>query len=139
MDGKLTKPEGVEYAGPDEFAAASKRRYADEEIPGFGWIRIQNLSDFEIGEWEIEDFVDGARTDEGMKLMKAGLIVRCLVNGQNERRFHPTQRLMVSAADGAVVNATFEKCREHCGITRRDIDAIAALKFIQKKSEATTA
>lgn len=125
-----------EFAGPDQFLAAAKRRYRERDIPGFGPIRIQSLSELEISEWETEDFDDsGRRSLEGMRLLKAGLIVRCLVNGRGERRFHNTHRALVAGADSAVVNAVFEECREHCGIPRRDIDAIEALRQIQKNSE----
>lgn len=128
--------EEKDFAGPEEFLAASRRRYAEKEIPGFGWIRMQSLSELEIGEWECEDLGDdGRRTEDGMKLMKAGLIVRALVNARNERKFHPTQRSVVAGADYPIVNAVFESCREHCGIPKRDVDALAALKQIQKNSE----
>jgi hypothetical protein len=129
------------YAGPDEFAAAGKRRYHEQEIPGFGWIRMQNLTDAEITEWELDDADDaGKRSQEAIKLWKAGLIVRCLVDGAGDRRFNSTtHRQVVAGADGAKVGAVFEACREWCGIPKRDIDAMAALRAIQKKSEATAA
>lgn len=130
-----------DFAGPDEFAAAGKRRYVEREIPGFGWIRIQNLTDFELGEWELDDMDEnGKRPTDAMKLWRAGLIVRCLVNEKGERRFNSTShRALVAAADGAVVKAVFEECREWCGIPQRDIDALAALRKIQKNCEATPA
>lgn len=125
-----------EFIGPEHFEAAARRRYAEREIPGFGTIRMQSLSEWEIAEWETEDIADdGKRTGDGMKLMKAGLIVRVLVNCQGERRFHDSMRPKVAAADYAKVNAVFEACREHCGIPRRDVDAIAALRAIQKNCE----
>lgn len=125
-----------DFAGPDDFVRHSVRRFAEKEIPGFGWVRAQSLTEFEIGEWELDDRgEDGNRTEDGMKLMKAGLIVRMLVNGEGQRRFHNSQREIVAGADYPVVNAVFEFCREHAGIPRRDVDAIAALRAIQKNSE----
>jgi len=128
--------EDKEFAGPDQFAAAAKRRYRDHDVPGFGRIRLQSLSELEIGEWETEDMgEDWRRTADGMKLMKSGLICRCLVDAAGRRRLHDAQRQLVAAADSAVVNAIFELCREHCGIPRRDIDAMDALRAIQKNCE----
>lgn len=136
--GKPRRPEGVALAGFDEFLAASKRRYDEREIPGFGWLRIQNLSDLEVAEWELDGTDDsGTRPKDAMKLMKAALIVRCVVNDNGERRMSDQQATSVAGADGATVNAAFEFCREWCGIPRRDIDAMAALRAIQKNCEAT--
>jgi hypothetical protein len=126
-----------DFAGPEHFERLCARRYREAELPVLGWVRMQSLSELEIGEWEVEDIgPDGTRTPEGQKLMKAGLIVRVLVNAAGERRFTSEQRYLVAKADAAVVSAAFELCREHCGIPRRDVDAIAALKAIQKNCEA---
>jgi hypothetical protein len=125
-----------DYAGPEHFASAAKRRYHEEEIPSLGWIRVQNLSEREQSEWETAKIGDdGRRTTDGLRETKAHLIVLCLVDDEGDRRFHDSQVGVVMEADSAVTNAVFEICRRHCGIPTKDVDAVAALRAIQKNSE----
>ena len=127
------RPEGVPLAGPAEFLARSQRRFCERLVPGFGWIRIQNLTELELSEWETDDIgADGKRTADGMKETRVYLIVKALVNAAGERRFHDSDVGQLMGCDSAVIGCAFEYCREWCGIAKRDVDAVAALRAIQK-------
>lgn len=130
-----------DYAGPEHFIERSKRRYHEEEVPGFGWIRVRNLNEAELSEWETKKFeTPPGKTDgDGLKETRAHLIVLALVNGEGLRRFSDSQVPVVMGADSSVTGAVFEICRKHCAIPTSKVDAVAALKALQKNSEAAPA
>jgi len=126
-----------EFAGPEQFQAAAKRRYREEEIPGKGWHRFRNLTEREQSQWETANLgTDGKRTTDGMQETKAHLIVLTLVNEEGDLRFHESQIDLVMGADSAYTNAVFEVAREHCGIPTKDVTAVAALRALQKNSDS---
>lgn len=113
------------YASRDTLLGAHKRRYRDFSMPDGQKVRIQSITERERSDWESHVKVKrGQVTRESLLLMRARLIVRCLVDGGGNLLMRADDAHEILGWDSAVSNALFEACQEHCGISEADVEGL---------------
>lgn len=118
------------YASESELVSGElKRRYDDFTLPvADRKVRIQSLSELELSRYQAESFAADGRTIRKSMMLNANgrLIILCVVDAAGNRILNKSHLQKISTGwDGADSAALYDKCAEHCGITRQGVDAIA--------------
>lgn len=133
----MSENNGNGYATADDLLATTgKRRFTDFILPVCGAkVRIRSLTTSEI-----EQYQAAAVGEDGKRLRKDRManaarrfIVLCVVDGDGNLVFKPTDIPRLGQMDGADCGSLYEACAKHCGIKDSDMEGIA------KNSEETAA
>lgn len=117
--------EGNGYATRDQFLGAKRRRFRDVVLPDGTKFRLQSITERERSEWESHLKVKrGQVTRESLTMMRARLIVRCVVDADGALVFRPDDAAEMLSVDSAITNSLFEACQEHCGISDADVEGL---------------
>lgn len=115
-----------EYATRDALLKRHVRRYRDCQLPDGAIVRLQSITERERSEWESHIKIRrGQVTRESMQMMRARLIVLCLVDDAGQQILQPGDAAQILDWDSALSNALFEQCQEHCGISEADVEGLA--------------
>lgn len=95
---------GADESIRDRLLRTTKRRYATREIPGFGSIRLQSLTEKDFAD------VDKAEKDGNDRAM---LIAKTLVDDYDDRVFADEDVALIRTFDLAVINAIASAAMEH--------------------------
>ena len=95
------------------------------DVPEWGGkVIIRGLSAIERDDYEqamVETSPDGSvRAKRNLHNVRAGLVVRCIVNEQGEREFADSDAEALGQKDAAVIDRLWDVCRRLCGMSTED-------------------
>jgi len=110
----------------EQLLAKAKRRFQEFEIPDFGKVRIQSLTERERSNYEAE-MLDSKGATRKSKLIQARrkLIALTVVDVSGDLLLNESGDVKaLEEQDGSITDAIFEQAMIHCGIKENDIEVL---------------
>lgn len=103
----------MKLAGREKLLGKLVRRYAEEDVPGFGGIRVQSLSAAEAADLNAGNQTDGKFDVTKYKKYQARVITMCLVDDTGHRIFSDDDVDTLHEQDATVIDAIYSVCERH--------------------------
>ena len=115
------------FIGKQQLMETGQRRYAEVIVPGLGKARIQSLTELERSriEYSLIYSDDEEERAKAACEIKARWIAAALVDGDGNRIFADHETEMINQFDSRVVNVLADAIIAHCGVSKKDREALA--------------
>lgn len=120
------------FAGREDFFAATKRRFAEVQLPNSMTARIRSLTEGEYAACDFKNYDSkkGGLSAEGLRKSDLRLMVACICDETGNPLFTDADFEKLQGIDAAVTRTLIRAIREHCGLQKDTEEAL-------KNSETT--